>query len=52
MYSVRSYCSRIILCPLYSCSFDHNIAFSGSAIKVASYSRVDTASFPVEIHDW
>ena len=41
-----------MLYPIYSCNFDHNIAFAGSAITVASYARVDTASLPVEINDW
>ena len=37
---------------LCSCVFDHNVALSGSAIRVASYSRVDIGSLPTKINSW
>ena len=42
----------IWLFNLCSCIFDRNVALSGSAIRVASYSRVDIASLPIEINNW
>ena len=42
----------MVVYKLFSCVFDHNVALSGSATRVVSYSRVDIGSLPTEINDW